>query len=555
MPVPEQDSARLLQEVLRKQEELGAELKWLVHNQRALDFRLSRVEDSMVFRTLRAVGKWYSRKIARRKEGVSPGYAEWRKRGGGGVAVPAPNVEPRFTLLLPLAQPESDGLRRSIQSFTDQAYRNSELIAIRCADMPPWVSDVLTAEGIPVANSFAEALSQATGEFIGLLGERDALLPSALHLFAAAGPADLLYSDEEIVDGHGAPLRPVFKPEWSPVLGESVDYVGRLAFLDRRRVEAASSFEGAFFEGALKDARGIRAVHIPAVLYQSRARVPGVKVSARAFPASSDRVSILICTRTASLLQSCLRAIAETTGYGDYEVVVVQHLGSTSDAEEQGVARVIEQFHARRTGYHGPFNFSVMNNQGARMATGSILLFMNDDVEPLRADWLERMAGWLQNPGLGAVGAKLVYPDGTIQHAGIATWLINGAGHPGRGLRSSDNWPWMNYTREVTAVTGACLAIRKNDFERVGGFDPEFPVNYNDVDLCLKLRREGLSVIVDMETELRHSESQTRRPGTDYEERRRFFRKWPGTAERVDPYYSPHLAQNNEDLSLRLARL
>jgi len=549
MPVPEQDTARLLQEISRKQDELGVEMRWLAHNQSALDFRLSRVEDSMVFRALRAIGKWHRRRMSRPKGGASRGYAEWRKRGGGTAAPPAIlGSKPRFTLFLPVAKPEPEALGRALKSFAEQDYSNSELIAIGGPDMPPWARDRIRAAGIPIAESFAEAAKRATGEFVGLLGEGDALLPAALRHFAAAAPADLLYSDEEIVDGNGVSLRPVFKPDWSPVLAQLADYVGGLAFLDRRRLEGASSFEE-----ALKQAADIHAVHIPAVLYQSCGRVLDHQGPARPVPSSSNLVSILICTRTARLLQNCLRAISSKTSYGNYELVVVQHLGCTSEVEEQAVARVIEQFQARRVGYRGPFNFSAMNNLGAKEANGSILLFLNDDVEPLRADWLERMAGWLQNPEVGAVGAKLVYPGGTIQHAGIATWLTNGAGHPGRGLLKSENWPWLNYTREVTAVTGACAAIRKIDFERVGGFDPEFPVNYNDVDLCLKICREGLAVIVDMQAELRHSESQTRRPGTEYDERRRFFRKWPAELGRVDPYYSPHLAQNNEDLSLRLA--
>ncbi|MCU1262424.1 MAG: glycosyl transferase, family 2 [Bryobacterales bacterium] len=231
-------------------------------------------------------------------------------------------------------------------------------------------------------------------------------------------------------------------------------------------------------------------------------------------------------------------------------MVVVQHLGSSTPAGEASVADAIQHFGAKCVAFPEPFNFSEMNNRGSRAASGELLLFLNDDVEPIASDWLARMVSHLEDPSVGAVGAKLLYPGGAIQHAGIATWLIDGAGHPGRNLLESENWPWLHYTREVSAVTGASMCMRRSDFEKLGGFDPVFPVNYNDVDLCLRLRAAGLSVILDANAVLRHDESQTRRPGTRYDERRLFFRRWGHVVENVDPYYSPHLAQNNEDLSL-----
>ncbi len=230
-------------------------------------------------------------------------------------------------------------------------------------------------------------------------------------------------------------------------------------------------------------------------------------------------------------------------------MIVVQHVGTGEDA---AVESVIERHGARRVQWSGAFNFAAMNNRAARESTGEVLLFLNDDVAPIEPEWLARMVAHLNDTKVGVVGALLMYPDGAIQHAGIATWLINGAGHPGRNLRECAHWPWLRYTREVTAVTGACLAVRRADFERIGGFDEGFPVNFNDVDLCLRFWKAGLKVVLETGAVLRHEESRSRKPGTEYNERRRFFELWAPVVTEVDQYYSPFLAQNNEDLSLRV---
>jgi len=128
---------------------------------------------------------------------------------------------------------------------------------------------------------------------------------------------------------------------------------------------------------------------------------------------------------------------------------------------------------------------------------------------------------------------------------------MDGAGHPGRFMTGSEFWPWLDAAREVTAVTGACLAIRRTDFLSVGGFDPVFPVNFNDVDLCLRLQERGLAVILETSAVLQHDEGRTRARGVGFEERRKFFLRWHARVERTDPFYSPHLVQNNENLTLR----
>ena len=487
----------------------SADIRWLLHNQASLDRRLSRVEDSMVFRTLRAIGRLYSRHRP-------PSYKAWRERGGGDLPAPTlPANIPRFTLIVPAIAAER--IRQSIES-----YPNYEVL-----------SDV----------------ADATGDYIAFLSEHDIVYPGALQHFAAAAPADLIYSDAEFIDPGGLPLQPLFKPDWSPILLQSVDYLGSLTAIKRSLLNGHADL--------LSAARALCnpcVAHIQAVLYGTRIALPAPRTTPVPLNSSAP-VSIIICTRTTNLLQTCLAGIRSQTNYPNLELLVVQHLGSSTLPEEAAVMRVIREHEAKRIPYSAPFNFAAMNNLAAAQATGTVLLFLNDDVDPLQPDWLTRLTAWLDRPEVGAAGARLTFPDGTPQHSGIAAYLIDGAWHPGRGTPNNtpdqSNWPWTQHTREVSAVTGACLAIRAADFHRLGGFDPAFPVNFNDVDLCFRLRTEGLTIVVDAEAQLRHAESRTRPAGVSYQERRLFFRKWAAELERVDPFYTPHLAQNNEDLSLR----
>lgn len=320
-------------------------------------------------------------------------------------------------------------------------------------------------------------------------------------------------------------MRPVFKPDWSPVLLESCDYPGDFV-LDSR------------------EARG-GVVHVPHVAYSSRAGLRFRKVELT--PTRTPLVSAVICTRNADLLSRCLTAFRAKTDYPAVEIIIVHHTGS---ADDKRIVQIAQDCGASRVPFFGPFNFADMNNRAAQRARGEIVLFLNDDVEPLDSQWLHRMAARLERAETGAVGAKLLYPNGTIQHAGIVTWEMDGAGHPGRYMTGSEFWPWLDSAREVTAVTGACLAMRRSDFQLLGGFDPAFPMNFNDVDLCLRLQERGLSVILETSAVLQHDEGRTRSKGVSFEERRKFFLRWHTRVERTDPFYSPHLVQNNENLSL-----
>jgi GT2 family glycosyltransferase len=243
-----------------------------------------------------------------------------------------------------------------------------------------------------------------------------------------------------------------------------------------------------------------------------------------------------------------MRAIEKKTSYRNREIVIVQH----KTGDDAGMDRLLAAVPCQRVCYEGPFNFARMNNLGAASASGDILLFLNDDVKPLAPGWLTSLVAQAQRPEVGAVGAKLLYPSGTIQHVGIAIGIMDACGHPLRRTCGSAFWPWLDLTRNVSAVTGACLAIRKSVFHELRGFDERFLVNYSDADLCLRARQAGYEVIYEPSALLRHRECGTRSAGTRYEERDLCFRRWAAVLAKGDPFYNPNLTTVREDGSLRL---
>lgn len=473
-----------------REEQLLAELKWLRHNQADLDARLQRVEDSLIFRLLRAVGTFYRSNFQIHGAASIEEYRAWTGRH----LKTGPSYNP--------------------------AWAYQPVIAVHCDEPAP----SLQAQTYP-----HWTLDPAAADYTAELPSSVILEPDALARAVAAiqeSRPGVIYFDHQLIDESGDPLEPVFKPDWSPVLMESCDYMGPFVLRSREARDGV--------------------LHIPEIGYSTRTRIhckENLPV-----PTAHPLASILICTRDSDLLTRCLTSLRANTNYPSFETIVIHHTGSEHD---KPIAEIAHAANVHRVTFTGAFNFSLMNNLGARSAKGDILVFLNDDVEPLDPMWLDRMVARLERPETGVVGAKLLYYNGSIQHAGLVTWEMGGAGHAGRFLTSSEYWPWLNATREVSAVTGACLAIRRADFETAGGFDTAFPVNYNDVDLCLRLQERGLSVILEAGAVLQHDEGQTRAAGVNFEERRRFYLCWTSRLERVDPFYTPHLSQNDESLTLR----
>jgi GT2 family glycosyltransferase len=498
---------------------------------------------------------------------------------------------PRFSLLMHVDGPRRECLSRSIAAIVAQSYQDWELCVCDDACAAPWVAEYLQRQaardsrihylrstqrmGAPSSLNRAGMLSG--GEYVACAGQHDRLSPNALFRFAEAlqtERCDLLYADEDHLDFAGHRERPCFKPGWSPDLLVGSAYPGRFLVIATNVLSRAGWFRdecgGAHvYDMALRVTEAGAVVrHVPHMLYSvadssiDERRVLEEAAARRGWSASVEEnagclrvrrkligtplASIIVCSRTASLLKRCLRAIDRTTAYPVREIVVVQH----KTGDDAAMDKLLARSRCVRVTHAGAFDFAQMNNRGAKAASGDYLVFVNDDVEPLGAGWLSEMLAQAQRDEIGVVGARLLYPSGAVQHSGIALGLMDGTGHPHRGTLGGGFWRWSGAARNVSAVTGACMAMRRAVFEELGGFDPRFPVNYNDVDLCLRARQRGYEVICEASAALRHYESRTRTQGVSWQERELWFERWGALAEQGDPYYSRSLVRSREDCSL-----
>ena len=505
--------------------------------------------------------------------------------------------QPVFSILMRLENPDLPALETALHSLSAQSYTRWELCVCDDAsadlsiggrlqkwDGAPRLRYLRSEARMGEASSLNRAAMLAGGDYLVVMNAGQSLTPHALYFFAQTLQDcryPLLYSDEDRIDGQGRRSSPLFKPDWSPDLLTSSMYLGRSFVVARETLAEIGGFSSEFDGGHLYDAalrlseRCDGAGHVPRVLLHSGAAsdTQDVEAQQRSLEAACVRrgwearvepsidggsfhlrrkiagtplASIVICSRTPRLLENCLRSIDRKTAYPVREVIVVQHKTGHDDA----MNRLLERSRCVRVSHTGPFDFSAMNNAGAHASSGQILVFLNDDVEPIEAGWLNYLLAEAQRPAVGVVGAKLVYPNGAIQHAGIALGMRDGTGHPGRGTLGNALWPWIDRKRNVSAVTGACLAVRRAVFDELNGFDRRFPVNYNDTDFCLRARARGYEVICEPSAVLRHYESSTRDPGVSWLERERWNERWHRLLEPGDPYYSRHLTRTREDCAL-----
>jgi GT2 family glycosyltransferase len=518
---------------------------------------------------------------------------------------------PFFSIVVPAYNTPPLLLDRLLGSVRAQWYTDFELILIDdnspheesraaiAAAAAPDVKVVRLNENRGISGATNAGVAAARGDYVVFLDHDDELTADCLWELALAidaTGADFLYSDEDKILPSDRFAEPFFKPDWSPDTIMSTMFTCHVSALRRTLLAQLgglrSEYDGAQdWDLVLRIAETTpRIVHIPKVLYHWRV-IPGsvaadlaakpyaVDASVRAREAALRRrglagaveplaqlpgharvryamrgtplVSIIVPSRdNGAVLAQCVRTIIERSAYRHFEVVVMDN-GSRDSATLAELQRLSETPQVIVVPHDRPFNYSEINNEGARRARGEILLFLNDDTEVISDDWLERMAGYAQLSHVGAVGAKLLYPKSRlIQHCGIVN-LANGPGHaflagdadaPMAFARNVLEWNWV-------AVTGACLMVERKKFDAVGGFDESFPIAYNDVDLCFGLIETGLYNVVCPSVELVHHESLTR--GDDsfdaakmarlVGERQRLFAKHSGFFMR-DPFYNPNLS-------------
>jgi GT2 family glycosyltransferase len=379
--------------------------------------------------------------------------------------------------------------------------------------------------------------------------------------------ARLVYWDEDQIGSNGREA-PWIKPDWDEVLFAKL---GGLAGSSVLRIGAAQSLAAALIGSPDKQdlERALFAigtaenspepVHIPLVLTH---RHPSNSLHAEELALPDDfsktswpSVSVIIPTRDrADLLAACIKGLKETSYSGALQLIVVDN-GSVDPAALRILETLNDDPQARVISDSAPFNFSELNNAAARIAAGDYLCFLNNDVEPIDGDWLKRMVARAMGEQTGAVGAMLLYPGGRIQHAGVAVGVGGAAGHLQKGVMPQEQrfWTWHRVTREVSAVTAAVMVIRKRKFFEVGGFDAEsFPVAFNDVDLCLRLKEAGYRNLYVAEARLIHRESESRGDDRNRRNVERYSRELSALQERwkttniVDRHFSPLFSRSVE---------
>jgi GT2 family glycosyltransferase len=435
-------------------------------------------------------------------------------------------------------------------------------------------------------------LAELPGEWVIFLTAGDTLSPHALYTAAvslqANSQADILYPDEDTLAANGVTRHsPFCKPDFSPDLLLSVNYL-RGAFIRREHLVQCIRQSASVGEALLRCVETARqVVHLPQILlhHPSHAaptgslaaffcptfsaaervehlrrcglREPRIEVTPRGerFTWESDQslVSIIIPSKNKiEYLRRCIESIQRVTAYPRYEIIIVDndsHDPATLDyyAHLPADVRLLEN--------HDPFNYSAYNNRGAQAARGALLLFLNNDVEIIEPYWLDELARWAQRPEVGAVGAKLLYPDGSLQHAGIIIGMEGHGSHVFGGMPEDSDGPWgmPGWYRDVSAVTGACLMMRRPVFEQIGGFDEAYILVFNDIEICVRALAHGYRVVYNPFVRLIHYEGKSRGHYIPPADIRLGFEHLKAAVTRGDPYYNPQLSDAVRRPTLRRA--
>ncbi len=520
----------------------------------------------------------------------------------------APRPAPMFSIITPLFNTKPQWLAEAATTLLDQSFTHWEWCLIDDGSTDRETQKLIAGldsvsprlrihrrENRGISEATNAAIDLARGDFVCFLDHDDLLPSNALELLAEKlkDGFDVVYSDEDKLNDNSRKLvDPFFKPDWSPEYFRGAMYVGHLLCVRReiaRKIRFNSEFDGVQdFEFMLRVSEtGAKIGHIAEVMYHWR-KTPGsiaesgdakpeigtlqaravnahlsrLGVAAEAAPSrlphrlqivprprpSYPPISIIIPTKDKpDYLGRCLESIANRTSYPECEVILVDN--DTTDPE---ALRLMEQYPVQRVPFAGPFNFSRANNQGVAAAGGEFLVFLNNDTEIVTEDWLEHLLFYAEQLDVGAAGAMLVYEDETVQHAGVALGIRGTADHLMRGFPlDGDGYAGsLSCAREVSAVTAACMMMRKSLFLEIGGFNEHYFTAYQDLDLCLRLRAKNLRLIHTPCAVVVHHEWVSRKAYYDMVDRMLLLDQWESVIERGDPYYNRNLNLERGDYSL-----
>ena len=533
------------------------------------------------------------------------------------------DYRPLISIAVPAYQTPVEFLKQMIESLISQTYPEWELCIANASPDNEEMQRVLAdysakdsrvrfcnlKENLGIAENTNRAFSMAKGEFMGLLDHDDLLAPNALYEIVQAlqdhPQADALYTDEDKVttelDEH---FQPHLKPDFNLDLLRSNNYICHFFVVRRSIVEKAGGFRKEF-DGAqdydfifrcTENAREV--LHVPEILYHwrthkaSTADNPASKMYAfeagkRAIEANLERtetkgvvshtqdlgfyrvkypvqgkplVSVIIPNKDEKeTLQTCMEMLNSNTSYQNFEIIIIEN-NSTTDEIFRYYKELSKDPRIHLLCWGKEFNYSAINNFGVAHAKGEYLLFLNNDIKSINPDWMEELLGVCQRPEVGGVGAKLIYPDNTIQHAGCVVGMGGIAGHMFVDM-PADRTGYLHKAsllQDMSAVTAACLMMKKEVFEEAGGFTEELAVAFNDVDLCLKVRKNNHLIVYDPYAKLYHMESKTRGAEDSKEKVRRFQTEieymrchWLDILKNGDPYYNKNLSLTKWNYSLK----
>lgn len=531
----------------------------------------------------------------------------------------------KFSILVPLYNTPEKYLREMIQSVQNQTYQNWELcladgsddqhgyVRSACEELAkedPRIRYEKLPENKGISGNTNECIHMADGDWYALFDHDDLLHPSALYemmRMISAQPADLIYTDENTFNETPKDaFNPHFKPDYAPDNLRANNYICHFTAFRKELLEKAGGGFRPEFDGSQDHDLILRLteqaehiVHIPKILYYWRAHKGSTAETIQAKPyvieagknavrahlarvglrgevldglcpsmyrlkyelTGEPLVSILIPSKDhRDDLKRCVDSILDRTSYKNYEIIVIEN--NSEEAETFHYYEKLKQNpKIQIISWPHPFNYSALNNEGFRAAKGDQILLLNNDTEVLSPNWLQEMLMYAQREDVGAVGAKLYYPDGAIQHAGIGIGIMMLAGHYHRNFPKGDPGYFgrLTYAQDMSAVTAACMMIPRRVYEEMNGLDESFSVVFNDVDLCLRIREAGYLIVWTPWAELTHYESKSRGSDEDTPEKKAFFlketnrfqRRWNKVLTEGDPYYNPNLTRDREDFSPR----
>lgn len=533
--------------------------------------------------------------------------------------------EPKISIIVPMYNTKEKYLKELIDSIINQTYKNWELCLSDGSDeKKDYVERLVNADerikykflnaNKGISENSNEALKLATGDYIALL-DHDDILP-AFSLFEVVKTintdkeAEFIYTDEDkLLEEKENRMGPHFKQDYAPDTFMSYNYICHFSIFKKNLMERIGGFRKEFDGSQDYDIifrateQANRIIHIPKILYHWRINENSVALSAEAKPyayeaakkaikahlnriglnanvedtriiglykvnyeiVGTPKVSIIILNKDHKKdLKRCIDSILEKTTYENYEIIIVENNSKTKEIfkyykelEKNEKIKIVEY---KEQG----FNYSRLNNFGVKNATGDYIVLLNNDTEIITKDWIETMVGNCQRKDVGIVGAKLLYENDTVQHVGVVLGLTGVAGHVNLGI-GADEIGYMGrniITQNYSAVTGAMLMISKEDYEKIGGLDEEFPVAYNDVDLCLKIRKLGKVVVMNPFVEAYHYESKTRGYEITEEKKRRLEEdtkrlknKWKDVFEKEDPYFNINFRHDIPAMRIRTDRV